>query len=1347
MKNLKKNKIMKKEIFFLFSILLIISFLNIVSAKGSLSVKTPSWNLEKQEKGTVAYIDDKNSKTPLICEVYPEAKNKNELSSKDVYTSKSKASLKEKETKNKLNQQEINGKWANCYKVTDEKYVQIGSNSTIYVYQDFSSVEYIEGDNNETVTFFVLKKFNGTDYNIEPENIWVKTEVECRALGKNGLCFGAIDNSMDEEDLAEFRYEINSTNRIYLIVNDTGEYSYPIFYTNFSLNSWGEQRQIYSFEDVCLDSYSDCEWSLNDNIATITFVSDYDIDPTIFPAGNGTIGNPYQITNCSLLQAMNESLTSYYKIMNNIDCSGISFNPILLGGIFSGGLDGQGYNISNFVISKDGSNRVGFFSDFSGTLSNVNIVNANVTGNYDVGVLVGYVRGGNITNSSVRNSIVTVTAGTGNGGIFVGRNFAFIKNSFVFNSSIIASSVSVSNVGGFVGQASSSNISDSGVDNVLVLASGSGVTAIGGFVGRAEAPFLRNYAINVNVSTGGNYIGGFVGNSATASAIMISSWSTGVVTAGGTYSGGFVGRNSAPILNCYSMANITSSADYVGGFIGYTSTSFINNSYSMGLVTRTVGGSYVGGFAGRNAGGTITSCYYDNQTSNQTDTGKGLGLNTTLMKRQASFVNWDFTTPVWYIIENQTYPSLIPLISGGNETNPYAILLNPLNNSYNNTNQNFTVNLSDAEGLSNATINVYNSTGLVNSTTFMFIGSVFNAVVGNVFSFIDGVYTWFVEVYDISSNLFITNNNTFTIDTLSPSVLIVYPVDSQFYGINISVLDYTLSDENLNQCWYSIDGGIINSSKVSGGINFTGVMSIEGNNDWQVWCDDDAGNIGSDEVFFIKDTIYPDISFVPITENNGSVLTSRNNIQINVTSSDANNVSNVTIYFFNETSLIYMIFNDTSDDVFVNFTGLDNGLYFFNATACDIVNNCNSTLTNEVLINVSSIIPTVTLLLPSNLYVTEDNLINFSFVPSDDINLSSCDLYGNWSGGWHINQTFFMPLNNFISSTVLNLSDGNYIWTVVCNDTDDFSSIPVNWTFSIVPPTVINVSDYTSILSVPSYPYVDANVSYPIKVYVYDMNNVLSFIGDLKINLTENGTTNSYNFSWDNVNKNYYTSFIFSEGDYPFVIYSTNLSVNLEETFGMFLVRVPYYVTFCGFRQEDDGTSTVYENDWAYLIAEFTTSKQFYNSNLEQFITPLGFATTFTTPVFHTLYRDGCGTFKLYEKDTEYAVRLFDGIATFQTVFSPPNITKTYGTNTYLERHTFNGTNSSYNVLLSEKDITPYRWLFNWIFIILIGGAVVVSIFLFFVIPDKPSLSVIFGLGFIGMLTLARVVLYIWKGF
>lgn len=275
-----------------------------------------------------------------------------------------------------------------------------------------------------------------------------------------------------------------------------------------------------------------------------------------------------------------------------------------------------------------------------------------------------------------------------------------------------------------------------------------------------------------------------------------------------------------------------------------------------------------------------------------------------------------------------------------------------------------------------------------------------------------------------------------------------------------------------------------------------------------------------------------------------------------------------------------------------------------------------------------------------------------------------------------------------------------------------------------------------------SYPYVDFNINYPMQYFAY-LNDVPSYVGNVSIDIQELiGNISTFNFNWNYLINGYDLTLLFTEiGNYPFIIYS-NSCPNTNNFTGTFIVRKSFNVTFCGYKQDDYSS---YVNDYAYLIAEYSTSKKYYDTNLEQFITPLGFATTYKTPVFHTFYRDGCGTLKLYEEE-EYVVRLFDGIATFPTTFSAPNITKTYGTNIYFGKYTLNSTNEDMKVLLSSKDIHQYRWLLNWLFIISIGLAFIISIFLFFVVPQIPSLSIIFGLGFVGMATLIRIVLWFWLG-
>jgi hypothetical protein len=384
---------------------------------------------------------------------------------------------------------------------------------------------------------------------------------------------------------------------------------------------------------------------------------------------------------------------------------------------------------------------------------------------------------------------------------------------------------------------------------------------------------------------------------------------------------------------------------------------------------------------------------------------------------------------------------------------------------------------------------------------------------------------------------------------------------------------------------------------------------------------------------------------------------------------------------------------------------------------------------------------------------------------------SSC---GNYCGSWDKYQIHYTDTNNCGTNITLPADNGtcydcNYctpvfsctLFNSTCsgNPPTDYTCLKANDTITCCNTTGLtsdcsytgNLSDFdvhftfdmlnNATIIVPSYPYVDLNTSYTIKLSVPTNNK--SYI-KLYLN-SPDGINSTFNFSF--IDGKYQITLLFTEeGNYPFIINGTNPCSTLTgQINGVFLVRKPYNITFCGFKKNGDSSSS-YVNDFAYLIAEFTSSKKYYNTNLEQFITPLGFSTTFKTPVFHTLYRGGCGTFKLYEPNEEYAVRLFDGIATYQTTFSPPNISKTYGTNIFFGKYVFNGTDYAYNILFDEKDVYQYRWLFNWLFIIFVIGAIVVSIFLFFVIPEKPSLSVIFGIGFISMITLFRVILFIWKG-
>jgi hypothetical protein len=309
--------------------------------------------------------------------------------------------------------------------------------------------------------------------------------------------------------------------------------------------------------------------------------------------------------------------------------------------------------------------------------------------------------------------------------------------------------------------------------------------------------------------------------------------------------------------------------------------------------------------------------------------------------------------------------------------------------------------------------------------------------------------------------------------------------------------------------------------------------------------------------------------------------------------------------------------------------------------------------------------------------------------------------------------------------------NGINIWNVYANNSiGNETSAQVIFNSTCVSPIPV--------LTLVSYPYVDLNTSYQIKVSSFNVG-----VSNIKLQMIDpNGSISIYNMIYDNISS-YVLTFNFDTiGNYNFVIYGDNICPTIVTNItGTLLVRQPYYITVCGF---NDKTGNSYENNFAYLTAEYTNLR--YNADLDQFITPLGFATTFKTSVFHTPYVNGCGTLKLYEPNETYILRLFDGQVTFSSEYSQPNITKTYGTNVLIGQNTFNGTSENLSVYLSAKDLNPYFWLFNYILIFLIIAVIIISIFMFFMLKDSPSFVLIFFImGIVGLLIL-RLIIYFWVG-
>ena len=98
------------------------------------------------------------------------------------------------------------------------------------------------------------------------------------------------------------------------------------------------------------------------------------------------------ISTCQDLQKINNNLTDTYSLQNSIDCGGAPLSPIGIPSSmpFSGTLLGNGFMISNFVISQQASD-VGLFSKGKrATVQNLTMCNFTVSSNCSyVGSLFG----------------------------------------------------------------------------------------------------------------------------------------------------------------------------------------------------------------------------------------------------------------------------------------------------------------------------------------------------------------------------------------------------------------------------------------------------------------------------------------------------------------------------------------------------------------------------------------------------------------------------------------------------------------------------------------------------------------------------------------------------------------------------------------------------------------------------------------------------------------------------------------------------------------------------------------------------------------------------------------------
>ena len=136
----------------------------------------------------------------------------------------------------------------------------------------------------------------------------------------------------------------------------------------------------------------------------------------LYEGGEGTQSKPFTIANYTQLNDMWYYPESNYKLINDLDLSGISHEPIFDKiKFFKGNFDGNGHTVKNLTVETE-SNCPSLFGVSGGSISNLTIIDANIitadydtlnrNDNYYVGILAGMVKG-YVHDVNVRGKIVT----------------------------------------------------------------------------------------------------------------------------------------------------------------------------------------------------------------------------------------------------------------------------------------------------------------------------------------------------------------------------------------------------------------------------------------------------------------------------------------------------------------------------------------------------------------------------------------------------------------------------------------------------------------------------------------------------------------------------------------------------------------------------------------------------------------------------------------------------------------------------------------------------------------------------------------------------------------------------
>lgn len=220
-----------------------------------------------------------------------------------------------------------------------------------------------------------------------------------------------------------------------------------------------------------------------------------------------------EITDWHDLDAVRDGLDEEYVLVNDLDetTSGYdeqvadpdgSWEPIGDWDIdedveFSGTFDGNGHEIAELEITRPDQEYVGLFAGITGTITDVTLAGLEVTGQENVGGLIGR-NTGEVVRTSVSGDVTGQTS--------VGGLAGFNNGTVVQESSARVDVTGERNVGGLLGFSSSQDVEETFVNGDIT-----GQERVGGLIGWHEAGEVSNSFATGDIDANSDSVGGLVG--------------------------------------------------------------------------------------------------------------------------------------------------------------------------------------------------------------------------------------------------------------------------------------------------------------------------------------------------------------------------------------------------------------------------------------------------------------------------------------------------------------------------------------------------------------------------------------------------------------------------------------------------------------------------------------------------------------------------------------------------------------------------------------------------------------------------------------------------------------------